>query len=638
MSNTPSTPQGASSLSENLDNALGIEHLDDAPTAFLVGFSGVHAGRLFKVKPGTSTIGRTSKAFVSLSEKAVSHRHAQLTLDASGCTIEDLESTNGTFVNDVRLTEPRVLVAGDVLRIGNSALGYLTDAEDEQQHTRAMARITAPRLTGQVPSPAASSHKDMIAIVPVSGDAELVQAGHPLPLSEEQEKSGLDDALDKLELLLGFVRRYWLLLCLSSLLLGLGGILMALVRPPPAVAEFLIYLRQERAPDPDHPVRDSGMHGGEFFAFAERNFTNADLVRKSLQDMDLPTNTRKVDETARGLAFAQVDREGTFQGTFHHPNPDFAEQFLAQHLQNFLGEEIGKSLTVLTSEVGLLEKQFQENEKTLADVEMKLRDFKSEHLDALPENAPIELQSKATLQAQRDRLTADLERAQAELALTKKRLASEDALVGTKVARSEPYEQALTEVRQKLAAARAQGFAEGHPEISKLKAEESRLEELKRSAIEKKTTDVDRLANSEFKRLKDRAGELGVLISSTSSELAQVQSRLGEVARIARAMPGVEADIGTLLRKAESAKAVHSRLHADLKKKELELQFERASVAARYQVIEAPSATVVPKSKAILKLGGIGFAAGIFLGAFLAIIHWLITYARTRKLPKNAAI
>ncbi len=633
MSSTPSTPPGASSLSENLDNALGIEHLDDTPTAFLVGFSGVHAGRLFKIKPGTSTIGRSSKAFVSLSEKAISHRHAQLKLDASGCTIEDLESTNGTFVNDIRLTEPRVLVAGDVLRIGNSALGYLTDAEDEQQHTRAMARITAPRLTASVSPPDPKHSKDVVAIVPANAvkSTDLATAEHEIAAPE---KSGLDEALDKLELLMGFVRRYWLVLCLSSVVLGLGGAFTAIVRPPPAVAEFLIYLRQERAPDPDRPARNFGMHGGEFFAFAERNFTNGDLVRKTLKDMDLSPSSGDVDATAKGLGFAQIDREGTFRGFFSHPDPRFAEQFLAQHLQNFLGEEIGKSLTVLTSEVGLLEKQFEDNEKLLADVEDKLRKFKLEHLDSLPENALLQIQSKVTLQAQQDRLVADLARAQADLAFTETQLGSEDPLADGKVMRAEPYEQALTQVRQKIAAARAKGYTEQHPEISKLKIEETRLEELKRSVIQKEPTLIERQANQEFKRLKDRAGQLKVVISSTNKELGQVQARLGEIERISGAMPGVENEVGALLRQAEDAKGVHDHLHAELKKKELELQFERASVAARYQVIEAPSSLEVPRSKAIIKRGGIGLVSGLFLGVLVGIMHWLITYARTRKLPK----
>jgi pSer/pThr/pTyr-binding forkhead associated (FHA) protein len=51
----------------------------------------------------------------------ISHRHARITRSRNGeLVIQDLGSTNGTFVNGARVTTPRRLGKGDVVRVGQS--------------------------------------------------------------------------------------------------------------------------------------------------------------------------------------------------------------------------------------------------------------------------------------------------------------------------------------------------------------------------------------------------------------------------------------------------------------------------------------------------------------------------------------
>jgi hypothetical protein len=63
------------------------------------------------------TLGRTD-ADVLLPDPQVSRRHAVLRLGDGGPTIEDLGSTNGTFVNDEQVNGPRKLEVGDLVRLG----------------------------------------------------------------------------------------------------------------------------------------------------------------------------------------------------------------------------------------------------------------------------------------------------------------------------------------------------------------------------------------------------------------------------------------------------------------------------------------------------------------------------------------
>ena len=53
----------------------------------------------------------------------ISRSHARISLDRSGfCAIEDLGSTNGTFVNGLRITGPQTLSVGDTIELGGTTL------------------------------------------------------------------------------------------------------------------------------------------------------------------------------------------------------------------------------------------------------------------------------------------------------------------------------------------------------------------------------------------------------------------------------------------------------------------------------------------------------------------------------------
>lgn len=69
------------------------------------------------------TIGREEDADLRLDERAVSRQHARLTWNGEHTIVEDLGSTNGTFVNGQRITRC-ALKAGDVIRIGTRSLEY----------------------------------------------------------------------------------------------------------------------------------------------------------------------------------------------------------------------------------------------------------------------------------------------------------------------------------------------------------------------------------------------------------------------------------------------------------------------------------------------------------------------------------
>jgi serine/threonine protein kinase len=74
------------------------------------------------VRPGDYVIGREPGCEVHLDVELVSRRHAQLTVNFDHALIEDLGSSNGTFVNGQRVTEPTRLWPNQKIQIGSATV------------------------------------------------------------------------------------------------------------------------------------------------------------------------------------------------------------------------------------------------------------------------------------------------------------------------------------------------------------------------------------------------------------------------------------------------------------------------------------------------------------------------------------
>jgi pSer/pThr/pTyr-binding forkhead associated (FHA) protein len=94
------------------------------PSAALVIRQGQQAGMSFPLVGNQILIGREEGLDISLQDPEASRRHARISWQAGQFVIEDLGSTNGTFVNGVQLTSPQILNAGDSVGIGQTALVF----------------------------------------------------------------------------------------------------------------------------------------------------------------------------------------------------------------------------------------------------------------------------------------------------------------------------------------------------------------------------------------------------------------------------------------------------------------------------------------------------------------------------------
>src|SRR5437879_1397575 len=72
------------------------------------------------------TIGRLADNAIQIDDASVSSHHAQLSLVGGDYELKDLNSTNGTYVNDHRVNEAQ-LKAGDKIRFGKIETAYVSE-------------------------------------------------------------------------------------------------------------------------------------------------------------------------------------------------------------------------------------------------------------------------------------------------------------------------------------------------------------------------------------------------------------------------------------------------------------------------------------------------------------------------------
>jgi signal transduction histidine kinase len=98
------------------------------PSLFV--YQGPDQGTLFDVEEGTQGVGRDATNPLQLHDTEVSRRHAEVHYDGSICTVVDLGSSNGTFVNGKRAEGACSLASGDRVQMGGTVMLFTDPGEN----------------------------------------------------------------------------------------------------------------------------------------------------------------------------------------------------------------------------------------------------------------------------------------------------------------------------------------------------------------------------------------------------------------------------------------------------------------------------------------------------------------------------
>lgn len=142
---------------------------------------GPQPNQIYDLNKGIITIGRDITNDIVINDPEVSRHHCRLTQGGGGYTIEDLGSTNGTFVNGQRLTGARPLSHGDMLGLGETVTLAFESAAEAPVAGAEAGPGAAATMPGQAPSPYAPP--------PVGGYPQPPVAQEPYPGAGMQSPS-----------------------------------------------------------------------------------------------------------------------------------------------------------------------------------------------------------------------------------------------------------------------------------------------------------------------------------------------------------------------------------------------------------------------------------------------------------------
>jgi hypothetical protein len=157
--------------------------------------SGPTVGKVYPLEAQELSIGRDDANRIVINDAEVSRRHARMELRGSAYVIQDLGSTNGTFVNGTRLSGIQVLNPGDTVTLGEGIVLAYESATDlnatilstQPSQTVIERPTSAPApVPRPIPTPVYSGH------VPASpAPASSVPVGQvPMPPETAPAKKG----------------------------------------------------------------------------------------------------------------------------------------------------------------------------------------------------------------------------------------------------------------------------------------------------------------------------------------------------------------------------------------------------------------------------------------------------------------
>jgi hypothetical protein len=114
---------------------------------------GPSPGKVFPLMKNEITIGRDINNEIVINDAEISRKHCRLVMFGDSFTIEDLGSTNGTWVNERRLTSAHQLRNGEIVRLGDNITLIFEMVGFDADATIASAGAAPSPPTRQAPPP-----------------------------------------------------------------------------------------------------------------------------------------------------------------------------------------------------------------------------------------------------------------------------------------------------------------------------------------------------------------------------------------------------------------------------------------------------------------------------------------------------
>ncbi|MCH9688796.1 MAG: FHA domain-containing protein [Deltaproteobacteria bacterium] len=574
--------------------------------------------RWFPLGDVSVVVGRSEMADLVVRGRGVAVFHARIAPAGEGYRVVDLDARSGTALNGAPVEEA-LLEPGDRLRLGDLEVEFCRGLPRTHPVTagRSMRELVPTRLPMETAMELPSTVRQLQRrsaqpLVRPEPTTPAVREPRTLVRSEVAEDP---DLADRIAALVAHLRRHARLVAALTVMGLVFGVASYRMFPPAVSAHFELGLVQAAS---DNPVEPTTRRTLTFFRSARDNFLGTELVGRTLSQLGDPqVDALKVERVLQSLDFERVS-QFTYRGSYETANDTGATEFLEAHLALFLETEVDKAIRVLTAEVDTLQEQLDRTERELSSVEAALVAFKVDIGEASPEHMPAIQRQLLELQSDQRREAQLVSRAQAEVDIARKRLASSDREIEIRVADARPYSEEIASTQRELIAARAAGKGMEHPHIKTLENRLSGLQQRHDKVLDKGAGHVKRRANPGFLRAKLALDEAKSLRQVAAGDVSRTEREVDRLEHVLRELPEREAELSGLTRRQHGLQTQHGELLVRLGHSQIQLALERRQVEARFDLITPPTVDTVSDEGILLARAGIGTLAGLLFALMLA--------------------
>ncbi|MCF8707978.1 XrtA system polysaccharide chain length determinant [Rhizorhapis sp. SPR117] len=318
-------------------------------------------------------------------------------------------------------------------------------------------------------------------------------------------------------------------------------------------------------------------------------------------------------------------------------NAKMASAIVQKLIDIFVEENMAGDRAETSQTLKFLDGQLAEREKQLREAEQKRMDFDQKYLGLLPGVGSISQRMDAARQ-ELSQIDAQLGAAQGALSAMNGQLAATPASIATPGGGGgSPYATAQAQ----LAAARARGWTDNHPDVIALKREVANLKSAGGGGTAGGGT-----PNPAYISIRSMQAEKQAAVSALATRKAQLSSDLARLAAKQEAEPGVAAEQAQLDRDYDVLKAQYDKMLADRGDIRLRGDVQTETDAIKFRVIDPPSIPRVPAAPdrplllfAVLVVGiGGGIGAAFAKGQLRTTYPTAIRLERATGLPVIGAI
>jgi pSer/pThr/pTyr-binding forkhead associated (FHA) protein len=585
-----------------LEEQLDLVVRQSAPRkgkAFLMVSTGQAAGTVFPVTQSSLLVGRSLDADVRINEQAISSEHARLEQNEACFTLRDLGSTNGTYVNGQRLVGTVVLQGGDTIHMGSTTFTFVTRESGVPKGTI--------RLQNPNPEPSIEAPRRHSAAM----DSEVL-AGPPV--SQQTGSISLTDVVRRVRTYWVYARRYGGLIAIGALFGVLAGLLQLWVHPPPGSAWFELQLVSS-----DH---DGEQNSPQAFLGAQSTFRSLPLIKKTLSELGVrQVSDVLASDVQANLTFEPVSfNSKVYRGDYQDSSAQVAKTFLDRHIRVYVDSELDKILRVLRTDAEFDRSQEQQAAERAAAARDRLIAFSDEHPEAVPKDAKLPEQIHARLPP-----GASAERVQQRIAATRRALRAAYLQVQSK--KAAPYLEKVATTEGQIAEARARGLRDQHPEIRGLMSLQASMRAKANALLAAEPLPGEQPLDPQIVALREELAELEGRLPQLASagapnavagQTVQLEQALRPASATRESLSQLKIQYGELTREYEREKTEHEALMKKRETTDRQLERERSSAEARFDIITPPTPVKRSMFSAMMKRGSLGGMVGLGLALLAA--------------------